>query len=227
MNAKDQADTDAANEAVALLMAKHPYRALHRTLPILLATSHPSIRRFAWKLVESLVVRMEKYNLPSQRHVDSFTRIYRRYRDEAEALGDSEVVALLERGIAGVHIYNPATDKLQTGLSVARVTATLEGSETEYVQLLALHALGGREYLDDAFAFIQTTPIPTAREAALTLIEPLVARLEARSGSVSSLQRQHRLPLFTRWRAELANDPEAAALCDRAIAALEPASPEN
>lgn len=226
LSAVHQAEADAVAGAIALMFEHHPYQALHEALPILLTTSHQSIRRFAWKFVESLVVRMVKYNLPEQRHVDSFARIYQRYRDEAEALGDIEVVVLMERGIAGVHINDPATPP-QTGLSVARITATLEASEVEYTATLASSLLGGREFLEDAFVLVQTSPVEKARAAGLTLIGVTVSRLETMAGRVTPSQRQNRLPVFQHWRAELADDPEAAALCDRAIAALEPQNPES
>ncbi|TPX04468.1 hypothetical protein FJ656_11720, partial [Schumannella luteola] len=79
MTPDELADADSARESAALFLGKHPYRALHRVLPILITTTHPSVRRFARGQVEAMVVRQERHPLPSPRHLASFLRIWRRY----------------------------------------------------------------------------------------------------------------------------------------------------
>lgn len=214
-----RADADAVEAAAALFLAGHPYRALHTVLPVLLSARHTSVRRFAWTLTEAFVVRLEAHPLPEPRHLESFSRIWRRYRGDAVGLGDSEAVALFDRALSASRVYDPATMPPHVTLSVFMVTPTLEASEFAYAQRLASRMLAGEEYLDDALGLVATSPVPPARAAGLQFVGVAVARLRAAPVQPSARRRELRVSLLG-WRGTLAGDPEAVALLDRALAAL-------
>jgi len=216
----EDADAESAGvrAAVGLFYAHHPYRALHAALPALLAARHPAARRFAWALVEAFVVRLERYPVPEPRHVASFGRIFRRYRGDALALGDVDAVVLFDRALAGAHVRGPTTGDAPASLSVFHMPATMEASEFAYAQGLAGRMLRGEDYIEDALAFLASTPLPEARDAGRALLTAQVVRLEA--WPPSGPRRDGMVALFSAWRGALGADPAAAALLHRALAAL-------
>jgi hypothetical protein len=94
---------------LAVLSIEHPYRALHQVFPFALtAGPRTPVRAAAITLITIRVTRLERQPLPRQRHVDSNIRLWTHWREEAVKVDDSEVIALTDRALASIRLYDPA-----------------------------------------------------------------------------------------------------------------------